>query len=152
MVLCSASLEGKFSNAAFDVEIFEAVHVDSRKIDDSFVTNEASDGVGDALLALAVGDVDDLGGNQAGEGEPSDNEGGDWMIELIGVGQNVFHHSHTILGGWKASKVEQKHTEEEDEVSIGVSDIGELKSSVHKEDEKEEDLDEMDEAASVEKV
>ena len=48
--------------------------------------------------------------------------------------------------------MEEKHTEEQDEVSISVSDESEFKSGVHKKYEEEEDLDDVDETASVEEV
>lgn len=150
MVLASASLEIKFANAAFDVEIFKAVHVEGGQINDGLITDEASNAIGDGLLALAVGNVDDLSGDQTCEGKPSDDERSNWMIKFISVGDNVFHHSHSVLGSWETSKMEQKHTEEKDEISISVSDIGELKSSIHKKNEKEEELDDVKEAASIE--
>lgn len=152
MVLSSASLEIKFPNAAFDVEIFKTVHVKGRQINDSLITDESSNAIGDGFLALAVGNVNDLCGDQTREGKPSDDESSNWMIKLISVSNNVFHHSHSILGSWETSKMEQKHAEEKDEVPVSVSDIGELKSSVHKKNEKEEDLDDVEEAASIEEV
>lgn len=152
MVLTSASLEVQLSNAAFDVEIFEAVHVHGRQVDDGLITDESSNDIGDGLLTLAVGNVDNLSGDQTREAEPSDEECSSWMIKLISMDQNVFHHGHAVLGRWEASKMEEKHTEEQDEVSISVSDEGELKSGVHKKYEEEEDLDDVDETASVEEV